>query len=492
MYIVMVTPELAPVAKVGGLGDVVFGLSRELEIRGNSVEIILPKYDCMRYNHIYGLQMDMHDLWVPWYGGSIHCSVWFGFVHGRKCFFIEPHSGDNFFNRGTYYGCNDDTMRFDFFSKAEMEFMLKSGKRPDVIHCHDWQTGLIPVMLYEMYQFAGMGNQRVCYTIHNFKHQGVFGADILWATGLGRPEYFMHYDRLRDSFNHNAINMMKGGIVYANFVTTVSPKHAWEAQNTDFGCGLGHTLHVHGGKFGGVLNGVDYEMWNPEVDDHIPVKYTIDSIENKYQNKDALCDRLWLRKDYSPLIAYIGRLDSQKGVDLVRHSIYYSLANGAQFVLLGSSPDPAINHMFWEVKRHLNDSPDCHLELGFDEDLSHLIYAGADMMIVPSNFEPCGLTQLISFRYGTVPIVRAVGGLADTVFDKDYAYDKPLHERNGFVFNQADFPAVEYTLNRAIRLWYDYPEHWRDLMLNGMRCDYSWNHPGEHYCRIYDYIRHKW
>ena len=492
MYIIHITPELAPVAKVGGLGDVVFGLSRELEIRGNDLEIILPKYDCMRYDHIYGLQIEMHDLWVPWYGGSIHCTVWFGFVHGRKCFFIEPHSGDNFFNRGCYYGCNDDVMRFAFFSKASLEFLLKSGKRPDVIHCHDWQTGLVPVMLYEMYQFIGMDRQRVCYTIHNFKHQGVTGSEVLYATGLGRPEYYYGYERLRDNMNADAINLMKGGIVYANFVTTVSPKHAWEARFTDQSCGLGHTLDIHQEKFGGILNGVDYEMWNPEIDTHIPSNYGIETIEQKFANKESLRDRLWLKKDYSPLIAFIGRLDSQKGVDLVRHAIYYSLWNNAQFVLLGSSPEPAINQMFWDVKNHLNDSQDCHLELGFNEELAHLIYAGADMIIVPSNFEPCGLTQLIGLKYGTVPIVRSVGGLADTVFDKDFAHEKALHERNGFVFHEPDFHAIEYSMERAIRLWYDYPDHFRDLMRNGMNYDFSWNHPGGHYLGVYEHIRHKW
>ncbi len=492
MFIVMVPSECAPVAKVGGLGDVIFGLSRELEIRGNSVEIILPKYDCMRYDHIYELQIEMQDLWVPWYDGAIHCSVWFGFVHGRKCFFIDPHSGNNFFNRGVYYGCDDDAMRFAFFSKAAMEFLLQSGKRPDVIHCHDWQTGLIPVLLSEIYQPAGMEQQRVCYTIHNFKHQGVVDAGILWATGLGRPEYYFHQDRLRDNFNHGALNLMKGGIVYSNFVTTVSPTHAWEAQYTEFSYGLGSTLHVHSMKFGGVLNGVDYEMWNPELDTHIPMQYGVETLEKKEWNTGALRDRLWLRQDRKPLVAYIGRLDAQKGVDLVRHAIYYAIANGAQFVLLGSSPDPMIHQMFWNIKHHLNDNPDCHLELNFDEELAHLIYAGADMIIVPSNFEPCGLTQLISMKYGTVPIVRAVGGLADTVFDKDFAHGKPQHERNGFVFHEADFPAVEYTLNRAIRLWNDYPEQWRGLMINGMKYDFSWNHPGEHYLKIYEYIRYKW
>ncbi len=161
MYVVMIAPELAPVAKVGGLGDVVYGLARELELRGNSVEIILPKYNNMRYDHIWGLTKVYENLWVPWYGGAINTSVWFGFVHGRKCFFIEPHSNDNFFNRGVYYGQNDDVLRFAFFCRAALEFMLKTGKHPEVIHCHDWQTALVPVLLYEMYQHLGMRHSRV-------------------------------------------------------------------------------------------------------------------------------------------------------------------------------------------------------------------------------------------------------------------------------------------------------------------------------------------
>ncbi len=490
MYIVMIASECAPVAKVGGLADVVFGLSRESEIRGNTVEIILPKYDCIRYDHIWGLHITMHDLWVPWYGGAIHCSVWFGFVHGRKCFFIEPHSPDNFFNRGGFYGYNDETLRFAFFSKAAMEFILKTGKRPDVIHCHDWHTGLVPVLLAEIYKFQGLHEQRVCYTIHNFKHQGVAGADILWATGLNRPDYYFHYDRMRDNFNASAINFMKSGIVYSNFVTTVSPHHAWEAAHTDQGHGLADTLRIHGGKYGGVLNGIDYDVWNPETDWYIPCKYGIDNLDSKYCNKEALRDRLWLRKDYKPLIAYVGRLDQQKGVHLIRHALFYSIQNGCQFVLLGTSPDHAINNEFWHLKHHLNDNPDCHLEIGFNEELSHLIYAGADMMIVPSMFEPCGLAQMIALKYGTVPVVRWVGGLVDTVFDRDFA-PRGLLDRNGYVFHQADFPGIESALHRAIGLWYGYPGDFRQLMVQGMRYDYSWNYPGQHYWNIYEYIRHK-
>ena len=488
MFIVMISSELAPVAKVGGLGDVVFGLSRELEIRGNSVEIILPKYDCMWHDEIWGLHKIWDELWVPWYGGAIACSIWFGFVHGRKCFFVEPHSQDRFFERGAFYGQHDDSMRFAFFCKAAMEFLLKSDKRPDIIHCHDWQTGLVPVLLYEIYQSLGMHGQRAVYTIHNFKHQGVTGESLLWATGLNRPEYYFHHDRLRDNFNHHAINLMKGGIVYANHVTTVSPHHAWEARYTDQGHGLGDTLARHESKFTGVLNGVDYDVWNPETDRFIPSHYNMWDVDAKYANKEALRERLWLRKDFKPLVAYVGRLDAQKGVHLIQHAMFYGLENGAQFVLLGAAGDSGINNHFWQLKHHLNDNQDCHLEIGFNEQLAHLIYAGADLIVVPSLFEPCGLAQMLAMRYGSIPVVRAVGGLVDTVFDRDHS-DRPPEERNGYVFNDADFPAFESALHRAIGLWGSYPKEFRRLVTNGMAMDCSWAQSGHHYVGIYEHIR---
>jgi starch synthase len=491
MYIVQIASECAPVIKAGGLGDVVYGLSRELEIRDNTVEIILPKYDCMRYDHIWGLHEAYRDLWVPWYGAAVHCSVYCGWVHGRLCFFIEPHDNDNFFNRGCYYGCSDDNMRFAFFSKAALEFLLQSNKRPDIIHCHDWQTGLVPVMLFEIYKHHGMANQRVCYTIHNFKHQGIGGVQTLWATGLNQEAYYFQYDRLQDNFNPFALNFMKGGITYSNFVTTVSPHHAWEARFTDIGYGLGHTLHVFQDKFRGVLNGIDYNVWNPEVDRYIPQQFNKENLEGKAENKKALRDRLLLRHENKPIICYIGRLDDQKGVHLVHHAIYHALHRGAQFVLLGSATEASINTHFQHEKRFLNDNPDVHLELGFNEELSHLIYAGADMIVVPSNYEPCGLTQMIGLKYGTVPIVRSVGGLVNTVFDRDFDQDHLPEQRNGYVFHQSDFYALESAMNRAIDLWYQEPKEFHDLIQQGMSYDYSWNYPGKDYLEIYDYIRHK-
>ena len=488
LFIIHVSPEMAPVAKVGGLADVVFGLTGELSIRGNHTEIILPKYDNLRYDHVYELHEVYKDLWVPWYEGAIHCTVYFGFVHGRKCFFIEPHSGDNFFNRGSVYGFADDIMRFAFFSRAAVEFMWKAGKHPDIIHCHDWQTALVPVLLYEIYQQMGMTHPRVCLTIHNFKHQGVTGMELLRATGLHNPDRYFDYNRLRDNHHPNALNLLKGGIVYSNFITTVSPHYAMETKDQGQGFALEPTLHTHHMKYGGVLNGIDYNVWNPEVDHLIPVQYGIETIEGKYENKRALRHRLMLAENEKPIVAFIGRLDPQKGLELVRHAIFKSLEQGAQFVLLGSSPDHKINADFWNLKHMLNDSPDCHLEIGYNEELSHLIYAGADIMLVPSQFEPCGLTQLISLRYGTIPVVRAVGGLADTVFDKDYSHH-PLHERNGYTFDNYDQAGLDSALIRAISCYYQYPEHFRDLMRNAMRTDYSWNNPGQDYMNIYDFIR---
>ena len=346
-------------------------------------------------------------------------------------------------------------------------------------------------MLFEMYQHSGMANQRVCYTIHNFKHQGFGGTNILAATGLNRVEYYFNLDRLQDNFNPFSLNFMKGGIVYSNFVTTVSPHHAWEACCEEVGYGLGHTLHLHQDKFRGVLNGIDYDVWNPEVDRYIPVQFNSETLTGKAQNKKALRDRLLLQDVDKPLICYIGRLDEQKGVHLVHHAIYHAVKQNAQFVLLGSATEAGINAHFQHEKQFLNDNPDVHLELGFNEELSHLIYAGADMIVVPSNYEPCGLTQMIGLKYGTVPIVRGVGGLVNTVFDRDYDETHLPEQRNGFVFYQTDYAALEFAMDRALGLWYSAPEEFRQLVEQGMSYDYSWNYPGKEYLEIYELIRHQ-
>ncbi len=488
MDIVMAASECAPIAKVGGLGDVVHGLSGELAAQGHEVEIILPKYDCLRYDLIDDLRTEVEDLWVPWYEGSVHCGIMAGRVDGRRCLFVDAHSDDAFFNRGGFYGYRDEPYRWAFFSKAILQYLLDSGRRPDVLHAHDWQCALLPVLLYEMYAAAGLQDLRVCLTVHNFMHQGSADREILRATGLNHPERFYDLDRMGDQMNRSWLNFLKAGIVYSNFTNTVSPRHAWEVRHTDQGFGLGHILHIHQDRFGGILNGIEDETWNPSTDRVLPARYDRDSLDGKYVNKQALRERFLLRDGYMPIIAYVGRLDAQKGVHLIRHALFHGLAHGAQFVLLGSSPDPAINAQFWDLKHQVNDCEDCHLELAFDEGLARLIYAGADMIVVPSVFEPCGLTQMIALRYGTAPIVRSVGGLADTIFDWDYA-DLPQENRNGFVFHSSDNQGLESAMNRAIGLWNHFPKGFRWMIQNGMTQDLSWRRPARHYADIYDYIR---
>jgi starch synthase len=487
MHIVMMASECAPLAKAGGLGDMVHGLSHELAAQGNTVEVILPKYDVLRCNCIWEMQRAYAGLWVPFHDQWIHCDVYFGIAEGLHCYLIEPHSPHNFFSRGRIYGERDDPERFAFFSRAAMEFLLKSGKQPDVIHAHDWQTGLAPVLLYEIYARYGMTRTRACYTLHNVAHQGVTGEHVLRQVGLD-PRALMTADRLSDPAHKGGVNLMKGGIVYSNFVTTVSPRYAVEVRQTDLGRGLQPTLGTHAGKFGGVLNGIDYEVWNPKTDTFIARHYGPETLREKARNKQALRQRLLLREDLRPIVAVVSRLDRQKGAELIEHAVHYALANEAQFVLLGAATEPALEQAFWRLKRQYNDHPDCHLEIGYDEELAHQIYAGSDLILIPSVFEPCGLTQMIAMRYGVVPVVRHTGGLADTVFDANYS-DRDFYERNGYVFSEYSPAGLESALKRGIGLWHRYPEYFAQLRTNGMRADYSWRNPARRYLEIYREIR---
>ncbi len=497
MRILFTASEAYPLIKTGGLGDVAGALPPALARQGMDVRLLLPGYPAalaaaetpdnaraMRLGDLMGtgeatlVERRMPDTGLPVW--LVDCPPLYDREGGP---YIAPDGWDH----------HDNFQRFALLSRVAAligQTGAFDGWLPDVVHANDWQTGLLPVMLFEQYQFGGMETQRVCHTIHNFSHQGLTGEEVLWATGLGNPAYYLDRAKLGDDVLPGAVNPLKGAIVYSNYVGTVSPTHAWEARHTDQGEGLQQILNEHHEKFGGILNGLDYDTWNPEWDPHIAEPYSAERIDSKFANKAALRDRLMLNDDYAPIIAYVGRLDRQKGVHLIQHAIHYSLAEGAQFVLLGAAPDPDTHGEFERIKAEQNDNPECHLELGFSEELAHLIYAGADMVVVPSMFEPCGLAQLIGMRYGTVPVVRAVGGLNDTVFDHDFS-PRPPEERTGFVFEGGDPMGLETALHRAIRVWYDHPEGFRALMVNDMRQDYSWNHPGQHYMNVYEFIRHK-
>jgi len=487
MYITQVGAECAPVAKVGGLGDVIHGLSRELAKQGNEVEVILPKYDCLRLDLIEDRRRVCEDLQVPFYDQWLPCRVESGTVDGIHCFFIDPDSDHGFYRRGHIYGEVDDPGRFAFFSRAVLEFLLKTDRQPDIIHCHDWHTSLLSVLRWEVHEALGLSRPRICHTLHNPVYQGIAGEYLLRAVGLA-PARLMTRERLRDQGNPHAVNLLQGAIVYANSVTTVSPRHAWEVLHTDQGLGLQEALHTHGHKLQGVLNGIDEDTWNPRTDPQIVRNYGPESLPGKARNKQQLRRRLGLEEAAKPLVAIISRLDRQKGVELMRHAIHYALGNGCQMVLLGSTSEPWIEELFRDIARRYEASGDCHLALRYDEELSHQIHAGADILVIPSLYEPCGLTQMTAMKYGVVPVVRRVGGLADSVFDANYS-DKAFEEVNGFLFDDPTPEGLESALGRAIRLWFEHPEYFRQLRLNGMHTDNSWARPAQRYLDIFEAIK---
>lgn len=486
MHIAMFTSELAPVAKAGGLGDAVAGLSKALVAQGHTVDILVPLYDGSRLQYVQDLEPAYEQLWVPEFDRWAPEMVYHGTVEGLNCFFFP--CGDRF-RRKEIYAYDDDVFRFAHFCRAGMEFLLKTGRRPDIIHANDWTTALVPILLYEIYAQQGFEKTRAAYTIHNIEHQGQCwsGSFLMASIGLDARRMFT-FDRLLDDYREWAINLMKGAVVYSNAVNTVSPTYAREIMTLDGGKGLDRVLSRYSGKISGIINGIDYETWNPATDPLIQVPYSIESFDKKFENKHLLREKLKIADEYRPIVACISRLVHQKGLDLIKHAIFHTLKLGGQFVLLGTSPMESINQEFRDIGARLYDDPNSFIGVTYNEELAHMIYAGSDMIIVPSLFEPCGLTQLIGLRYGTVPIVRRTGGLADTVFDHDYA-NMPHEMRNGFVFDSPDVGGVEHALNRAIGCWFNGAEHFNGLAMNGMRCDNSWERSAVLYENLYASIR---
>jgi starch synthase len=497
MHIIHISSELAPLAKVGGLADVVLGLSRELSWKGHDIDIIIPKYDCMDSEQIRDLTIDCMNLQSFYQGEWFHNTIWLGWVENLKVYFIEPHHPRYFFNRGCFYGCDDDIERFLYFSRAALEFIYKRGLSPDILHLHDWQTAIIPPLLVDMYKKLGLVNQKTVLTIHNMEYQGKCAPSDLASIGLD-GSFYHQPSRLQDPLYPNLVNLLKGGIVYADYVTTVSPSYAKEVLEPSGGRGLESTLNQYTNKFTGILNGVDYSYWNPEIDRYLPSHYSErevpankkdrNTLDKKGFLKKVLRERFYLSEEHRPIVGCITRLVPQKGIDLIKHTIRHIVDKRGQFVLLGTSPIPSINAEFHQLKHQYRDHPHIHLILYHQEDLAHLIYAGCDMFIVPSIFEPCGLTQMIALKYGTVPIVRRTGGLADTIFDVDHS-GKPFEETNGYTFDYPDARGIDSALDRAIYCWFEEPEKWRNLMINGMKKDFSWNHSSNLYLDVYKKLR---
>ncbi|KAK7359778.1 hypothetical protein VNO77_01743 [Canavalia gladiata] len=448
LHIVHIAVEMAPIAKVGGLGDVVTSLSRAVQDLDHNVDIILPKYDCLNLSNVKDLQHQKNYSW-----GGTEIKVWHGKVEGLSVYFLEPQNG--FFSVGCVYGRGNDAERFGFFCHAALEFLLQNGFHPDIIHCHDWSSAPVAWLFKENYTHYGLSKAQVVFTIHNLE----FGAHF-----IGKA------------------------MTHADKATTVSPTYSREVAGNP-------AVAPHHHKFHGIINGIDPDIWDPYNDNFIPVSYTSENVvEGKRASKEALQQRLGLRKADLPLVGIITRLTHQKGIHLIKHAIWRTLERGGQVVLLGSAPDPRIQNDFVNLANQLHSShhDSARLCLAYDEPLSHLIYAGADFILVPSIFEPCGLTQLIAMRYGSIPVVRKTGGLYDTVFDVDNDRDRAQAqglETNGFSFDGADAGGVDYALNRAISVWYNGRDWFNNLCKRVMEQDWSWNRPALDYLELYHAAR---
>ncbi|GMH27467.1 hypothetical protein Nepgr_029310 [Nepenthes gracilis] len=485
LHIIHIAAEVAPVAKVGGLGDVVTGLSKSLQKKGHLVEIVVPKYDCMQYDLIRDFRA--LDVVVESYFDRqlFRNKIWVGTVEGLPVYFIEPHHPLKFFWRGQYYGEHDDFKRFSFFSRAALELLLKADKKPDIIHCHDWQTAFVAPLYWEIYAHKGLNSARLCFTCHNFEYQGTAPASELASCGLD-VNHLNTPDRMQDSSAHDRVNPVKGAIVFSNIVTTVSPTYAEEVQTPEGGRGLHTTLNSHSRKFMGILNGIDTDLWNPATDTFLKVQYNSTDLQGKSENKEALKKLLELSSADAtqPLIGCISRLVPQKGVHLIRHAIYRTIELGGQFVLLGSSPVHHIQREFEGIASHFQSHEHARLILKYDESLSRMIYGASDMFIIPSIFEPCGLTQMIAMRYGSIPIARKTGGLNDSVFDVDDE-SIPVQFRNGFTFSTPDEQGVNSALDRALSRYKEDRASWQQLVHKVMSIDFSWDSSASEYEELY-------
>ncbi|KAL3741546.1 hypothetical protein ACJRO7_017070 [Eucalyptus globulus] len=485
LYVVHIAAEMAPVAKVGGLGDVVTGLSKALQKRGHLVEIIVPKYDCMQYDRILDLRA-LDAVVESYFDGRLYKNkVWVGTVDGLPVYFIEPLHPDKLFWRGQLYGEPDDFKRFSFFSRAALELLLQSGKKPDIIHCHDWQTAFVAPLYWDLYAPKGLNSARICFTCHNFEYQGTAPASELASCGLDVQE-LNRPDRMQDNSAHDRINPVKGAVVFSNIVTTVSPTYAQEVRTAEGGKGLHSTLNLHSKKFVGILNGIDTDEWNPATDAFLEVQYSSNDLQGKAENKRAIRRQLGLSSANAlkPMVGCVTRLVPQKGVHLIRHALYRTLELGGQFVLLGSSPVPHIQREFDGIANQFRNHDDIRLILKYDESLSHHIFAASDMLIIPSIFEPCGLTQMIAMRYGSIPIARKTGGLNDSVFDVD---DEtiPFQFRNGYTFLNADEQGFNSALERAFSHYNNDPQSWLQLVHKVMNIEFGWDPSASQYEELY-------
>ncbi len=490
MHIIHIASEFAPIAKVGGLGDVVHGLAKEQVRMGNHVEVILPKYDIINYRYVENLSLEMSDLWSYEDSLEYHNSIFSAEVDGIETHLVEPHHNLYYFNRKAIYGCINDLERFIYFSRTTLEYLKERKAKPDIIHIHDWPTAIVAPLLKKFYSSSNIQYGRVVLTIHNIEHQGKCQPQALNRIGL-RGLDFRTKDLMQDPGDPSLINLLKGGIVYSDRITTVSPNYAKEIQTEEMSFGLVETVQKHKDKISGILNGIELDTWNPASDqtlsDNYPANSTyLDSVlTNKKLNKKSLYKNLGMKPNSAPLIVCVSRIAKQKGPKLIQAALHHVLEKGGSFILLGATEDEHTEQEFVRIKNHYKKHPNLFMELSFNETLARQIYAAGDAIIIPSLFEPCGLTQMISMRYGTVPIARATGGLSDTIFDLDNL-SIPKEKRTGFLFTEPTSEAVKETIDRVYACYYSDQNAWNDLIKSGLNLDLGWRSSQAEYQRLYE------
>ena len=499
LHVVHVTAEMAPIAKVGGLGDVVTGLARAHLDAGHNVEVILPYYSSIEgkvenLEHVMDFDVSKGSE-TEWDGvrevrlDAFSTSMYTGKIGGCNVILLRPASREhsNIFIGGKIYGGSYNELEaYLYFCRASLECLRVTGRDPNVIHVHEWQCSAVAMLYWDLYHAEGMlTNGKVMLTIHNMDNTGECRQEEFIATGVSGEE-FNTLEKAMDerTIGHNPerLCLLKGAIVYSNYVTTVSPTYAKDALGGGGGF-LNKTLAKSRMKFSGVLNGVDEQIWDARLDPFLPCSFKPGAMAGK-----ALCKRYLqegLGMDVNPdkpLVVCVSRLVPQKGVDLIRHAISHVKDQGGQFVLLGSGhSDPPFSQAAETVYKR---DQDVKLLIFYSDQLSHLLYAAADFVLVPSMFEPCGLTQMIAMEYGALPVVRKTGGLADTVFDMDDP-SKPYDDRNGFVFEGADNYAIESCLNRALDAFKHRNQDLRQMQERVMRTDNTWEKAGKEYVRLY-------
>ncbi|KAL5769103.1 hypothetical protein ACOSP7_015660 [Xanthoceras sorbifolium] len=501
IHIIHVTAEMAPIAKVGGLGDVVTGLARACLSRGHAVDIMLPFYECIQKQQINDLALI--TAYVTFYDGNwVPTKAYRGVVSGVPVIFIEP-SNEFFKGQYVYGGSYNELEAYLFFSRACLEWMQVTGVQPDIIHVHEWQTGALPLLYWDMYQNLSLKKPRVVFTIHNMEHYGECRKDQLSKCGLDGSIYASVDKAIDDrTIGHNPerLSLLKGGVVYSNAVVTVSPTYLKETLCSGW---LASTLLRNREKYFGILNGIDTVIWDPATDVFLPAKFHARKPEGKKICKYYVQRGLGLVLEGTlagdpvpyithnvPLIVCITRLVAQKGLHLITQAIKHTAELGGQMIVLGTASDARVQREFEDLANSHNQGSSTRILLMYSEELSHMLYAAADMVLIPSIYEPCGLAQMIGMRYGAVPVVRKTGGLADTVFDMD---DSTNHEiANGFVFEGIDEGSLNCALDRAFRHYREKPDEWNSMVQKVMEIDNSWNNTASKYIEIYNSIRVRW